>query len=342
MNNETVLFYFQRDVNHLSINKIILEVSALHSLSQKTKSYVIACLIGSFVIGSYFKSALYSYMYKKGKDIFSQAINLLVLIKALIVHLACILMVTFYTIGLILDVSLAEIFGEIWCNVPWYIASFTAAYRTFGDLGIAVLRLFYIKCPQHIGDNESRKKIVYAVLAISIILSTASSIGFKMGNGDFSRKQLNWNFCTGRSEEFGEIVHNYSLITGERQIQSDNIAKSVVLIGMFGILAEFVCYVVFFKHLYTHDEKMLKSKLLPANVIKQRHRTNAITFLGQFYEFMVKCARITLLTYSMWKDSDMNYRMIMVISFWIEFGIVSIVEVMSSRNLKENLPFKLA
>ena len=107
MNNETVLFYFQRDVNHLSINKIILEVSALHSLSQKTKSYVIACLIGSFVIGSYFKSALYSYMYKKGKDIFSQAINLLILIKALIVHLACILMVTFYTIGLILDVSLA-------------------------------------------------------------------------------------------------------------------------------------------------------------------------------------------------------------------------------------------
>ena len=339
MNNEIISFYLQDYVDNLAINEIILENSVLHSVSPSTKNLVIATLIGSLFIGSYFKTALYTYMYNKGKELLSQPINLLILIKTLIDHSVCILMVTFFTSGLVLDVTFAEVFGEIWCNVPWYAGTFAATYRTFGALGIAVLRLFYIKYPYPVKNNENRMNFFYAVLTSSILISTIAAIGFGVGNGEFSRKQLNWNFCTGRSEEFREVTYNYSIITGAQEIQSDDMAKSIVIFGLVGVVAEFVCYVLLFKHLYDHDEKMLKSKLLPSNVIKQRNRTNAVTFLGQFYEFVAKCVRLALLMYTMLRNSNINYRLVMVISIWAEFGVVSIVEVMTSQNLKRNLPF---
>ena len=338
MNNTPISFYIENFLNHLHINEVLLELSALHSASDSTKNVIIASIIGSVVVGSYFKSALYSYMYKNGKDIFNQPINLLILIKALIDHSICILMVTFYTTGLILDMNLADVLGEAWCNVPWYSATFAATYRTYGALGISILRLFYIKCPYHLRDSKNRVIFLYTVLTISIIVSAFATVGFGFGNEDFSRKQVNWNFCVGKSEEFREVLHNYSLLRETTAIESDFMAKLVVVIGMLGVMAEFVCYILFFKHLYTHDEDMLKSKRLPANVINQRHRTNAVTFLGQFYEFVAKCVRLTLLMYTMSEKSGATYRLVMVISIWVEFGIVSIVEVMTSTMLIQNLP----
>ena len=209
-----------------------------------------------------------------------------------------------------------------------------------GGLGIAILRLFYIKSPYQVRDHTNQKKWQLILLVTCILISTTMAIGFGIGNGPASRKQVIWNFLSGKSETFREIVYNYSMNRGIIMINSDLIPKLVLLIELGGIIAEFVCYVLFFKHLYSHNEDMLKKKRLPVGEVKNRHRTNAITFLGQFYGFVVECMITFALVYTMKGSSDIRYRMFLVIGYYVEFGVLTIVEVSTSQNLVRYLPHK--
>ena len=338
IHNNTVPLYLENSLQILFVNYSNLELSVPESLNQYNKNIIVLCLLGSIFIGSYFKYALYQHLYASGKEILHQPINLLILVQAIIDHLICIFMSATFTIGLTFGITLSEHLGEDWCNIPWYAGTFGVTYRTFASLGMAILRLFYIKHPYQVRNIEARMKMMYIVLFSGIVASTILTIGFGMGNGEVSRKQVIWNVCTGRSEEFREVIHNNSLIRGAIVDQSELIPKLVVVVGMLGIAAEFLCYLLFFKHLYSHDEDLLRKKVLKVDVVRKRHHRNAITFLGQFYGFVVEFARIVLLMYTMKASSDVGYRVLFVISIWVEFGILSVVEVMTSEGLQKYLP----
>ena len=111
-----------------------------------------------------------------------------------------------------------------------------------------------------------------------------------------------------------------------------------ILMELICIISEFACYLLFFRHLYSHDQEMLRKKRVPINEVKKRHRKNAITFLGQFYGFVVECAITFILVYTMRDGSDIRYRMFLVIGYYAEFGLLTIVEVMTSKDLVKYLP----
>ena len=241
-------------------------------------------------------------------------------------------------VGLLFNITVSKHLNEIWCNIPWYSQAFGAAYRNFGSLGLAVFRLLLIKRNDLIKDNIIQIKILSSTFAISLILSILSAIGFGMGNGPASRKQVTWNFCTGKSENFREVEHNYSLLTGEVEQVSEFIPEMTVMVSLLAVAAELVCYVMFFQHLSRHDKAMLRKKVLEIGKVKRRRRRNAITFLGQFYGFIVEVMLYLGLIYTLNKNSHIEYRLGMVLFGWIEFGICSVVEVMTSNNLREYLP----
>jgi len=165
------------------------------------------------------------------------------------------------------------------------------------------------------------------------------TIGWGMGNGEASRKQVTWNFCTGRSALYRETIHNYSLLAGSEYSESDFAPKLTVAISLLGVMIEFICYLLLFGHLYFHDKYMLKRKILTVDQVKKRNQKNAVTFLGQFYGFVVECVVAFSLLYLVIKEnSNITYRIAVVICFWVEFGVVSIVEVMTSQNLRKYLP----
>ena len=62
-----------------------------------------------------------------------------------------------------------------------------------------------------------------------------------------------------------------------------------------------------------HDEEMLRKKRIPTGELRNRHRRNTITFLGQFYSFIVEFGITMVLIYSMRDQSDISYRMFIVI-----------------------------
>ena len=135
---------------------------------------------------------------------------------------------------------------------------------------------------------------------------------------------------------------NYSMATGSTQphmLVLDIFPMICSTFTLLFIIMELACYILLFHHLYTHDQDLLKNNRLPVGEIKKRHRQNATSFLGQFYGFAVK----TILTFGMMftltvESGVLFFRMVIVVFFWVEFGIIAFVEVLTSQNLRQNLP----
>ena len=238
-----------------------LELSAFDSLNYFGESVVVCSLVASAVVGSYYKSAIYQYMYRTMKDNGPTPIDLLILVNTITQHLVCLILVATYTIGLTLDFTLSHYLGQAWCNVPWYAGIYSVSYRTFGSLGIAVYRLLLIK-RQYWLDLFGKRKMVFIILALSVFISAGLSIGVGTGNGPASRKQVTWNWCVGYNEVFREIEHEYSLITGTVTSEPEELAKICILGGLVGTFMELSCYLVFFSHLNSHDKGLFSRNIL--------------------------------------------------------------------------------
>ena len=315
-----------------------LGVSAIETLDEIEESVVVGCLLGSITVGSYFKTALYHYLYDNRKDLKNRPIDLLLLVQAIIQHLICLLMVLTFTVGLLLNITFSHHIDESWCNVPFYGGTFGAGYRNIGGLGMAVFRLLFLFHGNWVNDVFGINKLFCVILAASLTLSGLMTLGFGVGNGPSSRKRVTWNFCIGQSVEFREVLHEYSVLRGTVIPQDYQIPELVVLVSLASVVAELGCYIGFFGHIYRHNEDMMKKKRIRIEDGKRRHQKNAVTFFGQFWTFVVECLVYICLMYSMRKTSHIAYRLAVIFGFWIEFGVVSVVEVMTSQSLRPYLP----
>ena len=282
-------FYDECKIENFFIRELNLEKSALESLEFSTEVIVISSLCTSLFVGTYFKSALYSYFVENYKDIFKSPINFLLLIQAIIQHSICLFMVGYYTLGLFLNIRFKDNFGEVFCHFPWYIQVYGAAYRNVGSLGIALFRILYIKCSKWVEEKAGEHLVCFIILVFSIAFSSILTLGFAMGNGPISRKQVTWNFCVGKSEGLREVIDQHHLLTGKTSPVSEVVPQLVVFVSLACVLMELACYLFFFGHIYFHEEGLLSREVLTRGEVKRRRRINAITFVGQFYGFIVEC-----------------------------------------------------
>ena len=325
----------------LNLMELDLSTNAFQKLTLISKATVSTGLGLSLLVGSYYKSALYLYMYAKRKNLSERPVNVLLLVQAIVQHLMSILMISFYITGMLFDVTISDQLGaEAWCNIPLYGSIFGLSYRVVGGFGIACYRLLCLFASDWVKYTLGSDILLYLILMLSIVIPGASTQGFAMGNGPASRKQAMWNLCIGKSEEVRNVLHDYSILQGTTTQEADIVPKIMVLLSFLAVVAELVCYLVFFGHYYLHDREMLKKKILKADVIQVRHQKNAITFLGQFWTFMTECIVLSLVAISLNEQSDISYRVYSIIGFWMEFGLVSVVEVWTSQSLGHYLPHR--
>ena len=326
---------------YLNTIKIDLSINALQSLSTISKATISAGLGISLIIGSYFKSAIYLYMYEKRKNLSERPINVLLLVQAIVQHFISTLMIIFYIFGMFSDVAISEhLGGEAWCNIEFHAGNYGFSYRVVGGLVIACYRLLCVFASDWVKCKIEGNVLLYLTLMLSSTIPAGMILGFAMGNGPASRKQAGWNLCIGKSEELRNVLHEYSILQGTTTPEAEYGPKIVILFALLCVVAELVCYVVFFGHFYFHDREMLKKKILKADVIQRRNQKNAITFLGQFWTFMTECIIVILVFISLNEKSDISGRAFAVIGFWIEFGIVSVVDVCASESLGNYLPHR--
>ena len=342
LHNEKLHVYLQSNVTEtLIFHDLHLELTAFDSLTVVGKSILIGSLMISLIVGSYFKSALHFFLWDERHEILDKPIDLLILFQALTEHLVSMVLTGFYVIGVTFNITFADYFGETWCNLPFYASSMGVANRISISLGIAILRMFYVKFPYKVKDDRFRRLMTFVTLTICIACIILGGIGFGRGNGPNSRKQVLWNFCIGQSEKFREVVHNYSMAVGSTKAMSDIFPTICSILTLAFIFSELACYILLFRHLYKHNEDLLRKKTLPAGEIRRRHRQNAMSFVGQFYGFVVRTmltigCLITLIAEPGWTF----LRMVVFVFVWVEFGIIAIVEVMTSVNIYNNLPHR--
>ena len=337
-----LLFKDSDRIEFLNSIELDLSINALQKLTTISKVTTSFGLGLSLLVGCYFKSALYVYMYEKRKTLSERPINVLLLVQAIVQHLISTLMIIFYVFGLNSDTAISEHLGaEAWCNIEFHAGNYGFSYRVVGGLGIACYRLLYLFASDWVKYKIGSDILLYLTLSLSFTIPTGLILGFATGNGPASRKQAGWNLCIGKSEELRNVLHEYSILRGTTIPEAEHIPKIMVLIALLLVVAELVSYVVFFGHYYLHDREMLRKKILKADEIKRRNQKNAITFLGQFWTFLTECIMLILIFISLNEQSDISFRVFAIIGFWIEFGLVSVVEVCASESLGDYLPHRI-
>ena len=131
------------------------------------------------------------------------------------------------------------------------------------------------------------------------------------------------------------------MLTGQTSLSSELAPQLVILLSLICVVTELACYILFFRQVYYHNKGMLSRNIPTQGEVKRRRRVNAITFLGQFYGFIVECVLYFGVMFTLQESSDITYRAGIVLIFWLEFGVVSVVEVITSKNLRNFLPHNL-
>ena len=314
-----------------------LELTSLGSLNMLGVSVVAGSLTASAVVGSYCKSSIYRYMYYMIKESGIKPMDILILVNTLTQHLICLFVVVVYCVGLTGGLTYSDYINETWCSLTWYVGIYGGAYRTFGSLGMAVYRLLLFKRNNWV-LSFGKKTLGTIVLIFSIMMSIGVTIGFGTGNGPASRKQVTWNWCVGRNENFREILHEYSLISGAVMPESEFLTKVSLLLTLLGVISELFCYLIFFSHLHQNDKNLFTRQIIKEVEYKRRRQINCITFSGQFYGFVTECTTYIGIYSTLKKSSNISFRLIVAICYFVEFGIVSLVEVITSQNLRRFLP----
>ena len=99
-------------------------------------------------------------------------------------------------------------------------------------------------------------------------------------------------------------------------------------------LMELGCYVIILHHLFTHDNGRIKT-FLSKECIRHRNRSNAITFIGQFYGFWTKFIFMVIwFICLMLGKSNIQIKALAAMVKFMEFGMLSMVEVLATESLR--------
>ena len=127
----------------------------------------------------------------------------------------------------------------------------------------------------------------------------------------------------------------YQVSRGSR-ILTTTVVRKIVIIVCIGIQAiELSIFIWFFYTRYKKDNGRIK-KLLTQENIKDRNTKNVTTFVGQFYGFVVEYAFlfITLICTHLGNDDYNHLQAFVTFVKFLDFGLLSAVEVYSSPALK--------
>ena len=177
-------------------------------LSPSMKMYAWLFMACSLVIGSLAKFLMYSHILNS--KIKEQPINVLILIEQIIHHFCQFYVLFAICISLPLGISPGELFQKYFRGKDWYCWSFffvhmlSVVYLGLGGLGIAILRLIYIK-------QGTWLKYVFG--EVKLLLFTGAGIAvttvilmYIYGSANKSKRSM-YNYCMGHNQEFQVIIY---------------------------------------------------------------------------------------------------------------------------------------
>ena len=322
--------------NHLiTINQISQHEAPLISLPFSVKLLLTIIMIMSLLSGSYFKSIMYRYVFttnKKNRGWMHRPINVLTVTSAIIHHVTHVTVGIWFVLVLMIDTPLGSIFGFHCCKIMLNVATYGTAYLTVGSLGIAVYRVLYIRQEYWVKYVIGEKLLLALVLSLSMVVAGLISIFYL---AEVSAHRAMDNMCTGVSFTENQILIEYSISLGSQMLTTTYLQGTALTVCIAIQTIEFSIYIWFFCYRYRNDNGTI-TKLLAQDTIRERNIKNVTTFLGQFYGFVIEYSfLISLMLFTIFAHEHIQHiRGIVVMVKFIDFGLLSAVEVLSSPGLK--------
>ena len=293
-------------------------------------------LVFTFVIGTHFKILLYKGIFRTKKidrGWMRRPINILIFLSSIIHHTTHLITCTFGVLALLSDKPPQSIFGTFYCSLINAVTTFGIVYMSSGSFGIALYRIMYIRFENlvkyHIGEKNLLLLISWGGIGITSGISYMHKI-------EESSLRVATNICFGISPQQAQTLIDYRLTTDNLISTSDDFQKIAVSATLMIMLLELMIYIYIGYWRYRHENGDI-TKLLDPTVTKRRNKNNIITFMGQFYEFIVEFMILTALLLlnhikQLEISSTVSHLLVSIsfIVYLLNFGILSATQVLLS------------
>ena len=266
-------------------------------------------------------------------------INVLTITSSIIHHASHIWIWIWLTVEMLGEKPISDVIGLHQCHINQVFGLYGIAYVSVGSLGTSLYRVLYIRNDNLVKYVIGEKLLLFLILSLSL---TVCGVLVYLYNMETNNHRFYMNMCMGISETHAQILIEYGLSLGH-PLQVTSYWQRIVLSILLAMqCVEFSIYVWFFLHRYTHDNGNIK-KILTEDVIRSRNIKNVGTFLGQFYGFVIEntfLISILIIHYFAGEQKN-NYKAFVSVTKFVDFGLLSAVEVFSSPALRTYLKSKI-
>ena len=318
------------------LSKLPMDDAPLMNLPDATKNIIAVALVVTILIGSYFKFVLYKGILETNKQNF-RPINILLLVSACIHHTTHVIGCIHFILILTNNAPLETLFGPSYCLLMAVIGEFGIFYLAVGSFGISLYRIMYIKLEQIVKYRIGEANLLQLILFFSVVI--CSLITFLHITEESSHRVAK-NMCNGLSPEQSLMYLDYRTSHGEMMTPTTIFQRIALLMTICFQVFEFTIYLYFFFWRYRHDNGSIVQMLDPRET-RKRNKNNVVTFLGQFYGFVVEftfIGAILFLTHVKYLEIASSFahfvKSIAIITHFLNFGVLSAVEVLTSPSLR--------
>ena len=267
-------------------HSVVTPQFSLLSANGQIATSVIGWINGA--VFTYMRSLVYKFIFKEYKSNNITPVNILTLIVCFVQHSEIIWGLIHETLMLILGNDFSNIISPWYCKANFIIKHLSWYYSVIGSLGIAIYRMMLIKCDLIVQEKIGAKRLMWIILRGEVALVT-----FLVGTATIFnpfRNPLQPACFLNSDTSIMELLDDYMQSLGHSSLFGNDILlrSSIALIVLILEVSEIAIYVVFFHHMYKHDNTEQLKKLLGVEVIKHRNRKNAMSFFSLFCSFLAE------------------------------------------------------
>ena len=324
-----------------TINAIHPKLSHVLSMNELVV-YVILHVVGVAVF-TRFRSIIYKYIYKQYKSKQLNEIHILTLIICLVQHLELLGGMFLNILMVILGNDFSNIIMSGYCTYLgiWFKTVHCMwAYSIVGSLGIAVYRIMLIRYDMLVKYAIGTKRLLGIILLSEfvLVLFLVGPTSNPVFTFDPFSNPLMPSCVFNLDMNIMDLLDTYRQSLGyEANLDRSKLVKQTAVTLILALeLMELVIYVVFFRHIYKHDNDEKIKKLLGVDEVKRRNIRNGLSFFSLFCSFFIKIVFVILvLVFINFTTSESKY-VILAVRFLRPFSLVTmaIIEVSTSSQLK--------
>ena len=316
------------------LDKLPMNDAPLMHLPNTTKHAIAFALFATIFIGSCFKFVLYKGIFTSSKQNpcwMHRPINILIFVSAFIHHFTHFIGCIHFILILTNTNPLETLMGPSYCLIMAIIGEFGIFYLAVGSFGISLYRIMYVRLERIVKYRIGETNLLRFILIFSLGVCTLITF---LHMTEESSHRVAKNTCNGLSPEQTQIYIDYQMSNGEMMLTTTFYQKMALIMTMSFQIFEFLIYLYFFLWRYRHDNGNI-AKLLDPRETRNRNTNNVVTFLGQFYGFLIEITFIGAIFLLTHVPSSLSHfvKSIAIITHFLNFGVLSAVEVLTSPSL---------